>query len=169
MCTTEEFAALTEPGTKGLRRPVDFRNDLLPLLFAEMQARYHIHSALLRGGVAQSSSVRRQLRAAWLDGHYDKVVEEFEIDYGRFDPSSHIFAGSDRRYTSSADYEAQVYDIIETDLNEALTEGGSPVKAAQEVLRNSPRPAALRHRVRRTVTGVVHRLPVERSGSYQSA
>jgi len=135
VCTPDEFAALTNPGGSAARRHVDFRAELLPLLFAEMQARYYIQSAVLAGGDAESTEVRAALRQAWLDGHYEKVVDGLEPRYGRFDPAAHLFAGSDRHYTSSADYQAQTYDMIEADLTEALHPGGSPVKAAQEVLR----------------------------------
>jgi uncharacterized NAD(P)/FAD-binding protein YdhS len=135
VCTPDEFAALTNPGGSVVRRHVDFRAELLPLLFAEMQARYYIQSAVLAGGDAEAAEVRAALRQAWLDGHYEKVVDGLEPRYGRFDPTAHLFAGSDRHYTSSADYQAQTYDMIEADLTEALHPGGSPVKAAQEVLR----------------------------------
>src|SRR6202034_1806793 len=49
--------------------------------------------------------------------------------------ADYVFAGAGRHYTSSRDYQSQVYDMVEDDLDEALTVGGSPVKAAQEVLR----------------------------------
>jgi hypothetical protein len=108
---------------------------LLPLLFAEMQARYYLQAALLAGGDAESTEVRTALRQGWLDGHYEKVVDGLEPRYGRFDPTAQLFAGSDRDYASAADYQAQAYDMIEADLTEAMRPGGSPVKAAQEVLR----------------------------------
>jgi len=133
--TPEEFAALTNPGGSPVRRHVDFRAELLPLIFAEMQARYYIHAASLAGGDVESTEVRTVLRQGWVDGHYEKVVDGLEPRYGRFDPATHLFAGSDRHYTSAADYQGQVYDMIEDDLTEALVPGGSPVKAAQEVLR----------------------------------
>jgi len=114
---------------------VDFRNDLLPLLFDEMKARYHTHAAFLKGGAQESADARARLRSARLGGHFDQVVEELEPRYGRFDPATHIFAGAGNRYVSARDYQAQVYEMIEADLDEALTEGGSPVKAAQEVMR----------------------------------
>jgi hypothetical protein len=114
---------------------VDFRSELLPLLFAEMQARYHTHAAFLKGGVEESTTARTLLQEAWANGHYAEAVDRLELLYGHFDPADHIFAGADRHYTSGADYQAQVYDMIEADLDEALAEGGSPVKAAQEVLR----------------------------------
>jgi uncharacterized NAD(P)/FAD-binding protein YdhS len=135
VCTTQEFAALTNPGGSTVRRHVDFRAELLPLIFAEMQARYYIQAALLAGGDVESTEVRTVLRQGWVDGHYEKVVDGLEPRYGRFDPAAHLFAGSDRHYTSAADYQGQVYDMIEADLTEALRPGGSPVKAAQEVLR----------------------------------
>ena len=118
-----------------MRRHVDFRAELLPLIFAEMQARYYIQAALLAGGDVESTEVRAVLRQGWVDGHYEKVVDALEPRYGRFDPATHLFAGSDRHYTSAADYQGQAYDMIEDDLTEALRPGGSPVKAAQEVLR----------------------------------
>jgi len=135
VCTAEEFAALIDTDGGQCRRPIDFRNDLLPLLYAEMKARYHSHAALLRGGAEESARVRRRLRTGWLENNFEKVVEDVEFDYGRFNPAAHLFAGSDRRYVSSRDYEAQIYDMVERDLNEALMPGGSPVKAAHEVLR----------------------------------
>jgi uncharacterized NAD(P)/FAD-binding protein YdhS len=135
VCTPYEFAALTNPGGSPSRRHVDFRAELLPLLFAEMQARYYLHAALLAGGESESTEVRNVLRQGWVDGHYEKVIDALEPQYGRFDPATHLFAGSDRHYVSAADYEAQAYQMISDDLTEALHPGGSPVKAAQEVLR----------------------------------
>jgi hypothetical protein len=135
VCTPEEFAALTNPGGSPVRRHVDFRAELLPLIFAEMQARYYIQAASLAGGDVKSTEVRTVLRRGWVDGHYEKAVDVLEPHYGRFDPAEHLFAGADRHYTSAADYQGQVYDMIDDDLTEALRPGGSPVKAAQEVLR----------------------------------
>lgn len=135
VCTPDEFTALTNPGGCPVRRHVDFRSELLPLIFAEMQARCCIQAALLAGGDVESTEVRAVLRQGWVDGHYDKTVDSLEPRYGHFDPATHVFAGEDRRYTSATDYQGQVYDMIETDLTEALRPGGSPVKAAEEVLR----------------------------------
>src|ERR1700728_1144072 len=135
VCTPEEFTALTNPGGSAVRRHVDFRAELLPLIFAEMQARYYIHAALLAGDDVESTEVRAVLRQGWVNGHYEKAIDSLEPRYGCFDPASHLFAGSDRHYTSAAHYQGQAYDMIEDDLTEALRPGGSPVKAAQEVLR----------------------------------
>jgi uncharacterized NAD(P)/FAD-binding protein YdhS len=135
VCTSEAFAQLTHPDGSPLRRRVDFRADLLPLIYAEMQARYHTHAAFLKGGADESTAARARLRAGWLQGRFDEAVAELEHVYGRFDPASHVFAAADHHYESSNDYQSHVYEMLEDDLDEALAEGGSPVKAAQEVLR----------------------------------
>ncbi len=135
VCTKSAFAFLMGSESGRTRRPIDFRRQLLPLLYAEMQARFLTHSALLKSGPAESALVRERLRDGWLDGHYQETVEKMETDYGELNPANEIFAGSGRTFGSSPDYESYVYDMVESDLNEALTEGGSPVKAAHEVLR----------------------------------
>ena len=63
VCTPEEFARLTTVAGSVVRRQVDFRRDLLPLLYAEMQARYLTHAAFLAGGVERSAAERARLRA----------------------------------------------------------------------------------------------------------
>ncbi len=135
VCTPEEIAALTNPGGSPVRRQVDFRRDLLPLLFAEMQARFLTHAALLKAGPSDAADVRSRLKEAWGAGRFEAAVEHYEPVYGRFDPADHLFAGAGNHYVSSADYESRVYDAIESDLEEAMAIGGSPVKAALEVLR----------------------------------
>lgn len=131
VCTPEVFRSLTAGGPRG---GIDFRADLLVLLFAEMRGRYHYHAALLAGGEAAARDVARHLRASWAEGCFDRSVALLEATQGSFDPAAHLFAG-DRSYPSSRDYEADVYRTVTADLDEALMVGGSPVKAAQEVMR----------------------------------
>ena len=135
VCTPEAFREMTNPLGSPLRRRVDFRNDLLPLLYAEMQVRYLIHSAFLRGGSSAATSMREQLHSDWLTGNFDRAVDHFEPMYGRFDPASCVFADVDASFESGDVYQAHVYQMVETDLDQALALGGSPVKAAQEVTR----------------------------------
>jgi uncharacterized NAD(P)/FAD-binding protein YdhS len=135
VCTPEAFSELTHPAGSTTRRPVDFRHDLLPLLLAEMQARYYTHAAYLKGGIDASSAARAQLRAGWLDGTYERAVEQLEPIYGRFDPADYVFADAGRGYQDSHEYQSHVYEMVEADLDEALAVGGSPIKGAQEVLR----------------------------------
>jgi hypothetical protein len=135
VCTPKEIKALTNPDGAADRRQVDFRHDLLPLLFAEMRARYLTHAAYLKGGDEESHSVRRRLTYGWMDGAFDAVVEAYEPVYGRFDPADHVFAGAGHHFRSGDAFQSQLYDMVGTDLDEALAIGGSPVKAALEVTR----------------------------------
>lgn len=135
VCTPEAFKKMTNPSGSPLRRRVDFRNDLLPLLYAEMQVRYLVHSAYLRGGPSAASLVRDQLRANWMAGTFARAVDRLEPTYGHFDPASVVFADEGARFDSSELYQSHVYQMVESDLKHALAVGGSPVKAAQEVTR----------------------------------
>lgn len=135
VCTPERFAALTNPGGSSDRRQVDFRRDLLPMLCAEMQARHLIHAAFLKGGADASADVRHRLTRGWTNGRFDKVVRRYEPVYGRLVPADYLFAGAGRTHRCGSDFESQFYAMIESDLDEALSIGGSPVKAALEVLR----------------------------------
>jgi uncharacterized NAD(P)/FAD-binding protein YdhS len=135
VCTPEAFREMTNPLGSPLRRRVDFRNDLLPLLFAEFRVRYYCHAAFLAGGLPAAASVRDQLQSGWHDGTFAQAVRRLEDTYGSFDPADVLFADDDAHFDSSATYQSHVYDMIATDLDQALMPGGSPVKAAQEVTR----------------------------------
>jgi uncharacterized NAD(P)/FAD-binding protein YdhS len=135
VCTPEAFREMTNPLGSPLRRRVDFRNDLLPLLFAEMQVRYFVHSAFLRGGPSAASLVRDQLHSNWVAGTFARAIDRLEPTYGHFDPASVVFADANARFGSSDEYQSHVYQMVETDLAQALAPGGSPEKAAQEVTR----------------------------------
>jgi uncharacterized NAD(P)/FAD-binding protein YdhS len=134
-CTPDAFLELTNPAGSPLRRRVDFRNDVLPLIYAEMKGRYYTHSAYLKAGEAAAEAARRELRAAWLSGNYDEAVDRLAATYGEFDPASYLFADAGASYGSSEEYQSHVYEMVDTDLEQALMLGGSPVKAAQEVTR----------------------------------
>jgi hypothetical protein len=135
VCTPEAFKEMTNPLGSPLRRRVDFRNDLLPLLYAEMQVRYYVHSAFLRSGPSAASLVRDQLHSNWVAGTFARAIDRLEPTYGHFDPASVVFADADARFESSDQYQSHVYQMVETDLDQALAPGGSPIKAAQEVTR----------------------------------
>lgn len=135
VCTPERIGQLVVDPETGDRRLVDFRADLLPLILGEMQARYYVHSAFLEGGGDASLAARIRLARAWAEGTYPEAVAVLAQEYGAFDPSEYLFAGSGATYPSDASYQAAVVDMIEGDLTEAMMVGGSPVKAALEVMR----------------------------------
>jgi hypothetical protein len=127
-----------DPAVPGSRfgRSFDLRADLLPPIFAEMQLRYHTQSAQLAAGSDAAATVRRCLTSAWREGTYQQAIESCELRYGNFDPAEHFFGEPDRTYSSSAEYEQHVYDLVEADLDACLMpDGSSPVKHAYEVLR----------------------------------
>jgi uncharacterized NAD(P)/FAD-binding protein YdhS len=135
VCTPDAFAKLVAPEGSPLRRRVDFRNDLLPLLYAEMRVRYYTHAAYLKGGPPASSMARDILEAGWREGRFDRAIDQLEPVYGSFDPANHVFTDAEASFLSGDEYQTHVYDMVETDLNDALMPGGSPVKAALEVTR----------------------------------
>ena len=61
VCTPAAFREMTNPSGSPLRRRVDFRTDLLPLLFAEFRRAISAIRSL-RGGPSRSRLVREELR-----------------------------------------------------------------------------------------------------------
>jgi hypothetical protein len=135
ICTPAAFKEMTNPVGSPLRRRVDFRNDVLPLLYAEMQSRYFAHAAYQQRGPDEATLVREQLLSGWTQGQFERTLDRLEPRYGRFEPANSLFADAVASFRSSEDYERHVYEMVETDLDQALAPGGSPVKAAQEVTR----------------------------------
>ncbi len=135
ICTTEALDALSR-GTNGRRRLVDVRKELLPLLFAEMYARYYAQVAFqASGAVADGAAVRGQLAAAWGEGRFDAELARLASRFGSFNAEA-LFFGHQPNYHSSDDYERFVYQSLTDDLREAeVPEGASPVKSAAEVFR----------------------------------
>lgn len=119
----------------GRRRELDFRADLLPLIVAEMQVRFHYHRALRLAGKRAARQVAKDLELAYQSGTFDKVLEQLEDVHGRYVPEENIFAGDGLTFGTSQLYESWVSDSLATDLDEALDPMGSPVKAAQETTR----------------------------------
>ena len=134
ICTPQALSELTGRST-GHRRPVEVRTELLPLLYAEMHARYYAQRAFQDGTLADAGAVRNLLRLAWEDGRFDAAVASLAVRFEHFDPEK-LFFGEQSRFQASDDYERSVYDALADDLREAeCPEGRSPVKSAADVLR----------------------------------
>ncbi len=118
------------------KRPcIDFRSDILPLIYMEMQARYYVTAASINGGAPAGHRLADELKIAWKDGTFANAADRLLEDFGRFDPAAHLFADEGAIYGSSGDYENHVYDLVQKDFDEATSANGSAVKAAQEVTR----------------------------------
>ena len=134
ICTPEAFDQLSGR-SNGSRRQVDVRTELLPLLFAEMCARYYAQVAFQTGAAAGGAAVRQQLQVAWEENRFDDEVASQAARFGPFDAEA-LFFGHQPRYRCSEDYERFVYDMLADDLREAeVPDGASPVKSAAEVFR----------------------------------
>jgi hypothetical protein len=135
ICTTEALDALGR-GTNGRRRLVDVRRELLPLMFAEMYARYYAQVAFqASGAVAEGAAVREQLAAAWGEGRFDAELARLAARFGSFDAEA-LFFGAQPKFGGSDEYERFVYQSLADDLREAeVPDGASPVKSAAEVFR----------------------------------
>jgi hypothetical protein len=135
ICTPDAVGALTGQ-TSGRRRQVDVRKELLPLLFAEMYARYYAQMAFqAEGSRAAGAAVRERLRTAWLDGRFAGELARLASSFGSFDAEA-LFFGRRVGYQSSNDYERFVYQSLADDLREAEVPGGrSPIKSAAWVFR----------------------------------
>ncbi len=132
---TEDNLARVVYADNGQRRELDFRKDLLPLIFAEMQVRFHCQHAARLAGVKASSALAAELEVAWHSGTFPKMVDDLERVHGSFSPQDHLFPGNGKVFPSSNSYEAWVAQMISDDLDEALDPSGSAVKAAQEITR----------------------------------
>jgi len=135
ICTDEALDALSGH-SHGRRRLVDLRSELLPLLFAEMYARYYSQIAFQASGArGDGAAVRERLRVGWSDGRFDEALTRLADQFGSFDAEA-LFFGHQPRYRGSDDYEQFVYESLADDLREAeVPDGASPVKSAGQVLR----------------------------------
>ncbi len=135
ICTPEALGALSGRSSPH-KRAVDVRTELLPLLFAEMYARYYAQVAFQQHGTRESgAAVREQLRAAWREARFQDELARLASRFGHFDAEA-LFFGHQPSYQSSDDYERFVYQTLADDLREAEVPGGaSPVKSAAEVFR----------------------------------
>jgi uncharacterized NAD(P)/FAD-binding protein YdhS len=131
--TTDTVAAMRPAISRG---HVDLRNQVLPLVYAEMQLRYYAESVRLANGPVAAHQARDQLVAAWREGRFDDCVNRYAGTYGAFDPRQHLFVGADDRFIDTDDYAKRVRAVVDDDLAEAsLPPGQSAVKAAYGVPR----------------------------------
>ena len=135
ICTDDALDALSGR-SRGRRRMVDLRSELLPLLFGEMSARYYAQVAFQASGArADGAMVRERLRAAWTEGRFPQELARLADQFGSFDAEA-LFFGHQPKYRGSDDYERFVYQSLADDLREAeVPDGASPIKSAGQVFR----------------------------------
>lgn len=157
---------------------LDFRDDVLPLLWAEMSALYYERRALLAEGTDAAAAARRDLDGAWRAGSFGAALDRCAARYERFDPAALFFRPDLDRCSDGEDYQAKVRRAVADDVAESLLgEAKSPVKAALElfrVLRDTIRAAVdfggltpasfedFRHRLAPAINRVIIGPPVRR-------
>ena len=86
--------------------------ELLPLLFAEMYARYYAQVAFqASGAAADGAAVREQLRAAWAAGPLRRRAGTSRRRASAASTPQALFFGHQPEYRCSDDYERFVYDV----------------------------------------------------------
>lgn len=123
--------------TRGSRDDaIDFRADVLPPLFAEMQIVFFERHADLAGDMPADNWVRPRLAQAWQAGDFARVRDDLATHYGRFDPGQLIDEGAWQTFRTSSSYEAHLLALLRADIAEAEKgEAASPWKAAAELFR----------------------------------
>jgi len=133
ICTVEAVARLK--GAPGPKRQLDARSELLPLVFAEMELCYYTRAAAEKDGPGVARRVKAGLLRAWSAGNFDEARAQLAKHYGEFVAREHFFVADGHTYRDSDDYQARVCATVAADMQEALVEGGTPVKAGLETLR----------------------------------
>ncbi len=118
------------------KQGIDFRQEVVPLLLAEMELAYYSQAELLRRGKEPAADLASFLTRAWQEDQWSAATSKLAKRLGSFDAAEHFFGLRFPNHLSSKDYEGWFYELVSSDLHEALIEGGtSPVKVAHEVLR----------------------------------
>ncbi|MGD1050726.1 MAG: FAD/NAD(P)-binding protein [Solirubrobacteraceae bacterium] len=119
--------------SSGVRRQVDLRRELLPILFAEMTVRYYARRAGNTGGAGEAAAVRERLALAWQQGRFEAEVAALGARFEPFDAEA-MFFGHHPKFESREDYERYVHRVLREDLRES-SDPASAVKAAGDVFR----------------------------------
>lgn len=139
LCTDEAvdqlLAAISAAG-----RGCELRDDLLPLILAEMTVAYYAHAAAARAGAEEAERVALRLSAAWERGRWAAELRRLSTDLGEYDAQMRLFRPDSERFPSAKHYEAMLISSLDADLEEASkVDFLSPLKAADEALRRSRR------------------------------
>jgi uncharacterized NAD(P)/FAD-binding protein YdhS len=129
-CTQEAVRKL-----QSTRGRLNFREDVLPLIFAEMTIMFYGRHAELADG-APIAATAASLGDAWLADGLQAALEPYRARFGAFDPQELLFGPPQHSFASSEVYERFFYDYLRCDVEEASkSEHGSPMKSAIELLR----------------------------------
>lgn len=114
----------------------DFAADILPLILTEMRIAYRRREASLAGPEAAADLERTLAGAAGPPG-IAAALDGLDRRLGAFDAAAAFDGSAGMRLDGSAGYQAWLAGVLRADLAEGLLGfGGSPVKAALDILRD---------------------------------
>ncbi|WP_179032712.1 hypothetical protein [Paenibacillus kribbensis] len=120
-----------------LHKALDFQQDILPILFAEMKFRFYVTAAQISEGDKGGNQAKEALTQAWHNGGFHQALNFFSNKYGTFDPESFLLVDWPYNSEDSNSYQKQFCDLVKTDLNESkMGLARSPLKAALELFRD---------------------------------
>lgn len=114
---------------------LDFRHDVLPLLFHEMRLVYYQRITQITGcGI-------KDLPQAFIDSYNEGTIEQLTnklaTDLGPAALENHVFYGDGKKWLDSIQYQNWYLDFVDTDLQQARAgRYGSPLKDTLELFRD---------------------------------
>lgn len=145
MDTTGSYAAsvCTPDAILALRRKsapdggeLDFRADVLPLIYGEMTLLFYVRCALAAEGTAGAARWQSRLADAWSSGCFAAAVAHAAATFGAFDPAEILFGPDLGAVADTWSYQQLAKGLLVRDCAEsAKGEDASPRKAAGELLR----------------------------------
>jgi uncharacterized NAD(P)/FAD-binding protein YdhS len=130
----------TRSGIEALRiardGPLDFDEDLLPLVLTELRVAYRRCQARCAGGAA-GLALADDLAAAVGPAEVAAVLDEWDARLGAFDPRAAFDGSTGMPLDSTEAYQRWLADVVRADLADGLLGfARSPVKAALDILRD---------------------------------
>jgi uncharacterized NAD(P)/FAD-binding protein YdhS len=131
------FLKLDKVRAMRAQRKLDFRNDILPLLWADMQYAYYEAYVRLKRDTLLSVLLLNQFVATDSAAQRDEMVRQYIPEGDRFDWESLVDPVPAQALRSGPAFDAWLRRHIEGDLAEAATGNiDSPIKAACDVVRD---------------------------------
>lgn len=133
--TSDRIAELRRAKSSG-STALDFRREVMPLLWDEMTIAYYRQCAFMASGSEGAASTERELAASREPRRFRERVATYAAVYGAFDPETLFFEPALGAACDGPEYQEKIRAYVERDVDESSKgEAGSPRKAALELLR----------------------------------
>jgi uncharacterized NAD(P)/FAD-binding protein YdhS len=134
VCTPEAVLALRRDAAQN--GGLDFRADVLPLIYGEMTLLFYVRRALAVEGPAAAAEWQARLADAWSSGHFETAIARAATRLGSFEPAEILFGPNLSAVADSRAYQQLARHLLVRDCAEsAKGEGASALKATSELFR----------------------------------